>query len=164
QLQAGTPQWVLLPEPSAAAPVVFPLNGFDEDAEQQEHLVLSEDDYMAHLVRLTRDQEQLLPANVLRLLAENSFLFLGYQLDDWEFRLILQSMMKSLAGTNRTRKMHVGVQLDPATSPSEPQVRDYLARYLGQFHIAIYWGTPQQFASELNARWQTYLRTSEDSW
>jgi hypothetical protein len=98
------------------------------------------------------------------MLAESSFLFLGYQLDDWEFRTILQSLMKSLAKTHPTRKMHVGVQLDPSQSPSEGKVREYLAQYLGQFQIAIYWGTSQQFASELAARWQAYQQTSIEEW
>ncbi|HEY5573196.1 MAG TPA: CHAT domain-containing protein, partial [Anaerolineales bacterium] len=86
QPEAGSPQYVLTPKPTPEQPVVFHLNGHDGDPEQFAHLVLSEDDYLAHVVRLSRDQETILPANLLGLLSSHSFIFLGFQLDDWEFR------------------------------------------------------------------------------
>jgi hypothetical protein len=159
--QAGTPQWVLTPDPSADQPVVFHLAGFEGDLEQQQNLVLSEDDYMAFLVRLSRDQEQLLPSNLLTLLSTRSFLFLGYQLEDWEFRIILLSILKQIDPA--VRKMHVGVQLDPAHTVVEEKVRKYLELYLTRFNIAIYWGTPKTFMSELHNRWQQYLASADDN-
>ncbi|MCB0070437.1 MAG: CHAT domain-containing protein [Caldilineaceae bacterium] len=160
---AGTPQYVLTPEPSAAQPVVLHLNGFMGDPEQERAMVLSEDDYLQHIVRLTRDQDMLLPMNVLRMLSEHSFLFMGYQLEDWEFRTILQSLIKPIAGSDRARKMHVGVQLEANSSTSADEAREYLGRYLGRFNISIYWGRPQQFAAELRSRWQEYL-AGDDDW
>ncbi len=160
--EPGTPQFVLTPEPSLEQPVVFHLNGLEEDPNHP--LVLSEDDYVAHLVRLCRDQEYLLPMNVLRMLSAHSCLFLGYQLDDWEFRAVLQGLMRPIASTNRAKKIHVGVQLDPDQVASADKTREYLGRYLGQFNIDIYWGTAQQFVSDLHTRWQDYLEESDDAW
>ena len=158
QPHAGSPQYILSPTPSIDDPVVFHLNGYDSDAEQQKHIVLSEDDYLSHLIRLSRDQETNLPTNLLRMLSENSFLFLGYSLDDWEFRVLLQGLIKPIAQTNQAKKMHVGVQLEPEQAPSAEKAMDYLRRYLGQFSIDVYWGTLQQFVADLYNRWQDYVR------
>jgi hypothetical protein len=48
------------------------------------------------------------------------------------------------------------VQLEPAGAPSAKRAMDYLQRYLGQFRIEVYWGTPQQFVDELHAAWEEY--------
>ena len=161
--QVGSPQYVLSPKPSADQPVVFYLNGHDGDPEQQQHLVLSEDDYLAHFVRISRDQETCLPMNLLSEISLYSFLFLGYNLDDWEFRIILQGLLKPIAQTGGA-KLHVGVQLDVDQNPNADKVVDYFRRYLGRFNIEIYWGTPQQFVTELHARWQEYSEVEEDDW
>ena len=161
--QAGSPQYVLSPPPGPERPVVFHLNGHDGDMEQQEHLVLSEDDYLAHLVRLCRDQDALLPMNVVRELSRHSFIFLGYALDDWDFRIILHGLLRSIAQAGAP-KLHVGVQLEVERNPNAAKVVDYLRRYLGRFNIEIYWGTPQQFVTELHARWQAYLEAEADEW
>jgi len=37
-----------------------------------------------------------------------------------------------------------------------------LGRLLNKFKIDIYWGTPQQFVTELHSRWQAYLEQNDD--
>ena len=159
--EAGSTQYVLTPEPSASEPVVLQLNGHDDDLS---HLVLAEDDYMTHFLRLAQDGGTALPMNLLRMLSEHSFLFLGYQLDDWEFRVLLQGLIKPIAQINSNRKVHVGVQLNVNQSEKAGTAMEYLGRYLGQFDIDIYWGTAQQFVTELSGRWQEYLMEDEDEW
>ena len=151
QAVAGTPQYTLDPEPSRENPVVFHLDGYDDDPQQASHLVLSEDDFLAHFVRLSRDHNDVLPMDVIGMLGESSFLFLGYSLDDWEFRVVLQGLVAAL---NRPKKVNVGVQLDEAGGPDEERIIEYLGEYLGQYDIKIYWGTPQQFVTELYGEWQ----------
>jgi hypothetical protein len=162
QPEAGTPQYVLNPEPSANEPVVLHLNGHDGDAEQMKHLVLSEDDYLEHFVRLTRDQEIILPMNVLGMLSEHSFLFLGYHLDDWELRVILQGLTKQIAETSRDRKTHVGVQLEQEEELTSDDAMNYLRRYMQEFNVDIYWGSSKQFVNELSKQWQDYLEADDD--
>jgi hypothetical protein len=163
QPQAGTPQYVLSPAPSRDQPVVLHLNGHDGDPEQRQHLVLSEDDYLAHFVRISRDQEMILPMNVLRAISQHTFLFLGYGIDDWEFRVLLQGLIGPIAQIGGA-KLHVGVQLEVEQEPNADKVIDYLRRYLQRFNIEIYWGTSQQFVSELHARWHEYLEAEADDW
>ena len=163
QPQAGTPQYTLSPPPSRDEPVVLHLNGYDGDPEQRRHLVLAEDDYLAHFVRVSRDQETILPINVLTAVSQHTFLLLGYSIEDWEFRVILQGLIAHVAQTGR-EKLHVGVQLDVDQEPEAGKIIDYLRRYLGRFNIEIYWGTSQQFVTELHARWQEYLEAEDDDW
>lgn len=165
QPEAGIPQYVLSPKPSAEQPVVFHLNGHDGDPEQFKHLVLSEDDYLDHIVRLSRDQDTLLPANLLGLLSSQSFIFLGYQLDDWEFRTILQGLIRTLPPRiDKEKRRHVGVQLLLEQGPGLEKTMEYLDRYMGKFDIDIYWGTAQQFVAELHDYQRSYLETEDDDW
>jgi hypothetical protein len=161
---AESPEWVLLPAPSAEQPVVFHLSGYDADPDQRNRIVLAEDDYLMQFVHLSRDRSWFLPAAIVTLLSEHSYLFLGYGLDDWEFRSVLQGLVRGIAGTNRSKKLHIGVQLEPEQVADADKARAYLGRYLGQLNIDIYWGTPQQFVAELHTHWQQYLGTSDDEW
>jgi CHAT domain/SIR2-like domain len=156
----GAPVHSLLnPEPDNDTPYVLHLNGYEDPADrsQLEHLALSEEDLMAAFVRLSRDQVDVLPSNVLTRLAESSWVFLGYSLDDWEFRLVVQGLLQPIAQSGAKKKLHVGVQLDSASGTgnlSDGEIRNYLQDYLGnRFNITVYWGTPRQFISELHERY-----------
>jgi hypothetical protein len=157
--EAGDPNHPPLdPAPAGATPYVFHLNGFDDEADpsQLEHIAFSEDDMMTAFVRLARDQDAIIPSNLLRLLGSSSWVFLGYNLQDWEFRLALQGLLQQIAQVDSKRKLHVGVQFESAASASgltEEEVQAYLQTYLGQrFNITVYWGTPAQFVSQLHER------------
>jgi hypothetical protein len=152
--EAGRDQYRLDPPPDYDHRVVLHLNGFDEDPD---HLVLSEDDYMHHLVRLMRDQDSMLPSDVIGKLAQDSLVFVGYELDDWEFRVILQGLLKGIAQGDQIR--HVGVQLEVGQAVNEDEARKFLEDYLGSYLIDIYWGQPQQFVNELHSRWKRYMET-----
>ena len=164
QPEAGSPQYVLNPGPSQREPVVLHLNGHDGDPEQLRHLVLSQDDYLEHFVRLSRDQESILPMNTLTMLAEHSYLFLGYQLEDWEFRTVLQGLVKHNARPSRERKLHVGVQLELGEEITSEEAVKYLSSYMQEFNIDIYWGSTQQFMNELSSRRLEYLEADDDDW
>jgi hypothetical protein len=155
QPEAGTPQHAIS-DPNPDEPVVLHLNGYDGDEEQMRHLVLSEDDYLEHFVRLSRDQELILPSNVLGMLSQHSFLFLGYQLDDWELRVILQGLTKQIAQTSTDRKTHVGVQLELGEEVTSDEAMNYLQRYMQEFNVDIYWGSTRQFVNELHNKWKAY--------
>ncbi len=162
--EAEKEKFIISPVASSEEPIVLHLNGFDGEPEQRRNLVLSEDDYLAHFMRISRDQQTVLPMNLLQMLSQNSFLFLGYNLDDWEFRILLQGLLKEIAKTGG-KELHVRVQLGINNPLNEEEAVDYLRRYLGQFNIDIYWGTTQQFVTELHTRWQAYQsQYSWDSW
>jgi len=156
--EGAPPHSVLTPEPSSTTPYVLHLNGFDDEADppQLDHVALSEDDLLAKFVRLARDQVEIIPSNIITKLAESSWLFLGYDIDDWEFRVVLQGLLQPIAQARATTKLHIGVQLEigpGGTGIDEQSVQQYLQGYLEQrFKISVYWGSPAQFVAELSRR------------
>lgn len=140
-----------LPEPTSEHPLVYHVFG---SLDRPSTIVLTEDDYFAWLRtwmrRLDADKTDSIPGPVKKALTDSSLLFLGYRLDDWEFRIMFQSV-KSFAGTYlHSRHGHVGVQLRPETATVDPEAAlDYLERYLSGDYVNIYWGSSRQFLQDL---------------
>jgi hypothetical protein len=140
------------PDPDAKHPLVFHLFGRIDDPPS---LVLTEDDYFAWLRAWIsyKETKAVVPLEVTSALTQSSLLFLGYRLDDWEFRVLFQSI-KTLPGSVALRKnLHAGVQLSPDNDMLEPEAtQDYLEKYLGSDNVAVYWGTSARFLEELRAQ------------
>ncbi len=140
--------------PSAARPLVYHLFGRLDDPES---LVLTEDDYFRYLIGVTRN-EDLLPKVVGSALVNTALLFLGFRLEDWNFRVLFQSVMNLAGAELRRRYTHVAVQIDPQeeTMLNPQAAREYLKNYFGamaalnyQTNISIYWGSAEDFLAEL---------------
>ncbi len=130
-------------EPNVANPLVFHLHGC---ANIPESMVLTEDDYLEFLSSL-KDRRDLLPHAVTKALAGNTLLFIGYQLADWNFRIILRSLA-------RMQRRNFAVMLDPDGDSYQVQerCRNYLAEYYRRLDIKIYWGTAKEFLRDLFER------------
>lgn len=157
EVDEGAPQFCLRPAPSVNQPVVFHLNGHAGQEQQRKNLVLSEDDFLAHLVRLRTRRDLMLPANVTQALSTHSLLFLGYDVGSWEFRVLLQGLLAGIHGSKDAR-WNIGVQLEVEGTRDRADVQGYLGRYMEKHRINIYWGTVQQFITDLQARWQEGIR------
>ncbi|MEI6777838.1 MAG: CHAT domain-containing protein [Chloroflexales bacterium] len=150
--------------PTRDHPLVYHLFGRLDDPES---LVLTEDDYFRYLIGVTRNEE-LLPKVVGSALVNTALLFLGFRLDDWNFRVLFQSVMNLAGSELRRRYTHVAVQIDPQEGAMlDPQAaREYLKNYFGpaaalnyQTNISIYWGSAEDFIRELA---EHYARSQED--
>jgi len=146
-------------EPSPEEPVIFHLHGHDGYAES---LVLTEDDYLDFLVSISRDKE-LLPHQVRRCLAGTSLLFVGYSLADWSFRVLFRGLVTSVEPS--LRRISLTVQLPPTsgedpTESSQEEIQSYLSKYFDQIDIRVYWGTAQEFMTELHARWEAFNKSN----
>ena len=139
---------------SVQSPLVFQLFGRLDDPES---LVLTEDDYFRYLIGVTRN-EDLFPREVGSALVNTALLFLGFRLEDWNFRVLFQSVMNLAGAELRRRHTHVAVQLDPQEGAFlDPRAaREYLTTYFGpssalqyQTNISIYWGSAEDFLREL---------------
>jgi CHAT domain/SIR2-like domain len=146
-----------LDPPTPERPLVYHLFGRLNDPES---LVLTEDDYFRYLIGVTRNQD-LLPEEVASALVDTALLFLGFRLDDWNFRVLFQSVMNLAGSELRRRYTHVAVQIDPqeGTSLNPQAAREYLKTYFGtasalqyQTNISIYWGSAEDFLRELFPR------------
>lgn len=116
-------------------------------------LVLREDDYFDFLRAIGGEQHRDIPKQLLQRLVGTSLLFLGFRLDEWDFRVLFRGLMNMQGEFHRAAWDHVAVQLDPeegATSDPE-QARAYFEKYFGS-DFSIYWGSAEQFLAELNTK------------
>jgi len=132
-------------------PIVFHLHGHMGLAES---MVLTEDDYLDFLINLAKDNE-LLPARIQEAFTGTSLLFVGYSLNDWNFRVLFRSVVGYLEKS--LLRAHISVQLAPVKDTASTQQRnsaeDYLNRYFENLKIRVYWGTAREFAKELREHW-----------
>jgi SIR2-like domain len=130
-------------------PLVYHLFG---SVENQDSLVLTEDDYFAWLRSWMKrvDNDRSMPDCVKSSLTGGSLLFLGYNLDDWEFRVLFQSIKAFNGASLLNRRFHVGVQLRPdAVTIDREAAQDYLESYFGEDKVHIYWEKCSDFLREL---------------
>ncbi len=132
-------------EPSSASPLVYHLFGTDEEVDS---LVITEDNYLDFLVRISAEMERI-PDYVWAALTNSSLMFLGYSLDDWEFRVIMRGLVATR--DRRRRFKHVGVQLEleDATAQDTEAVQTFLQQYFQEADINVFWGSTAQFIAEL---------------
>jgi hypothetical protein len=134
--------------PDLKHPVVFHFFGrWDQD----KSLVLTEDQYFAFLIGVTRNFS-LIPASVREALTKAGLLFLGFQTDEWAFRILFQTILAQEGRAIRANYAQVAAQVEPdderLLQPS------YALKYLEKYFekdadIEIYWGSPREFLSEL---------------
>jgi hypothetical protein len=142
-------------QPSVEEPLVFHVLGH---LSEPDSVVLTEDDYFRYLIGATENRLRQVPEPVLRAVSDTALLFLGYQLDDWNFRVLFWTLIAHKGG-RRKRYAHVAAQLDPEEGRiiDPGRARRYLEDYFKQEDIAlrvgIYWGTSEHFARELQHHW-----------
>lgn len=143
-----------LPDPTPDAPLVYHLHGHLGD---RLSMVLTEDDYLEFLMA-TATEPELIPPLVQAAFATTSLLFLGYSLEDTNFKVLFRRLSSYLQINQGSR--HVSVQLAPRPDEDTAEFvaraekqREYLQRHFDNQKIKVYWGTCQQFCADLRARW-----------
>ncbi len=142
--------------PDAAHPLVYHLFG---RLIEPRSLVLTEDDYFRYLIGVTRSRD-LIPSVLSSALADSALLFLGFQEDDWNFRVLFHSLLQQEGSDLLKEYAHMAVQIDPEDDRmlDADRARRYLANYFRDAHdsarISIYWGRVEDAARELQRRWQ----------
>ena len=139
--------------PTPERPLVYHLFGHFNNPDS---LVLTEDDYFEFLIGVTSNKD-LIPTVVRRALTDTALMFLGFQLDDWSFRIFFRSIMDLQGGGRRSRYAHIAVQVDPdeIRNLDARRAREYLETYFQDDSISIYWGQSGDFLRELAAQQQT---------
>ena len=137
--------------------MVLHLFGQDDDPLS---LVLTEDDHLDYLARIARDYEYLLPTSINAALASTTLLFLGYRLEDLNLKVIMRGLLTNL-DLEKWGMLHVAVQLETARTDAaqEQEVIRYFQKYFANARIDVYWGSSQQFMTDLYARWQGFQET-----
>jgi hypothetical protein len=141
--------------PDKNKPLVYHLHG---SAHVPRSLVLTENDYLEFLVRITGSHHSadsnIIPSAILSALTDNPLLFIGYSLQDWTFRVIFHGLLSTIPNTHRRRS--VSVQLLPPINngleETKAKAELYMSRYLGNWNISIFWGTALEFCRQLRER------------
>jgi CHAT domain/SIR2-like domain len=139
--------------PTEQRPLVYHLFGTSDEPDS---LVLTEDDYFDYLIGVSTNKE-LIPIAVRQALADTALLFLGFRLDDWNFRVLFRSIMRQEGRSRRKRYAHIAGQILPEEGRFlEPErARRYLESYFQGADISIFWGSVEDFTKALLAQWST---------
>jgi hypothetical protein len=147
-------------KPSENEPLIYQMFGSLTDLTS---LVLTEDDYLSYLIGMaslnSRGGDSRQPSQVFdlaKMLMRRGLLFLGFRLDDWDFRLFYRFLIDRPAWQSRDlwKIVDVAVQLNPDDTFIDPPVaRQFLERYFQSSKITIYWGSVENFLQELNDQW-----------
>ena len=128
---------------TAGQPLVVHIHGaLPEDRD----IVISESDYYTYLANMSSGVWAL-PRTVLHALASSSYLFVGYSVRDWTFRLLFYSLKQFI------KKDHFALVFLRGGNEEEEEAR-YMAEYLQRFvHAHVFFGDAQSFTAELRERW-----------
>ncbi|MDQ0373954.1 CHAT domain-containing protein [Cellulomonas humilata] len=135
-------------KPTVQRPLVYHLLGL---LELPSSLVLTEDDYFDFLTGVTRDRE-VVPKSVRAALSASALMFVGFRIDEWDFRVLFSGLMKTEGANLRKGFSHVAVQIDPeeGSTIDAARARAYLERYMLKTDISLYWGSSDAFLKELH--------------
>ena len=118
--------------------------------------MLTEDGYFDYLIGVHKNKD-VIPKKLRRILVDSGLLFLGFQMNDWGFRVLFRHIMGLEGGKlrNQLRYQHVAVQIDPEGGRiMEPELaRRYLESFFRGARISIYWGKTEKFVEELRRHW-----------
>lgn len=115
-------------------------------------VVMAEDHYFDYLIGITRNKD-LIPSAVRAAMSSSALLFVGFGMNDWEFRIFFRILMGQEGAAMLRDYSHATAQMEPDEDRivDLERARGYLSDYFEAEHIGIFWGNPAEFMREL---WQ----------
>jgi hypothetical protein len=144
--------------PTPENPAVYHLFGLEN---YPPTLVLSEDDYMNFLISVAEDTNTQNPGIPLRLreaLAESRLILLGYNLQDWEFRVLFRFILKFRKSEISPRSTVIQLKPRPKKVEDEKRSLDYLYRYFDIKQFGVKWTSAEHFIHKLTEEWDKYTK------
>jgi SIR2-like domain len=143
-------------EPTPQMPVIYHLHGHQS---VKDSLVLTEDDYLDFLVNMSKsDIKDFLPPCIQAAITRSSIIFIGYSLEDIDFRVLFRGLLGNLDAALGV--MSVAVQLPyDKSDPNKEKAEEYIAKYftnVASAKVKVYWGKAKEFAEELGSRWEKF--------
>lgn len=148
-------------EPSVERPLIFHVFGNFDDPD---HLIITEDDYFEFLMGVTRNETReaaRIPPVVNAAIARFGWLMLGFQVDDWDFRVVLSSVLRQPGNQmGQRRRTSASIQMNLTDEGVVfDRTDDYLARYFSEYKkVTLFWGSPEAFVNELMTRYLQAVR------
>lgn len=126
--------------------VIYKMHGtVRRDADTWDNFVITEEDYIEFLSRMTANTA--VPALLLEYFRTRSFLFLGYGLNDWNFRVILKNLTKFLPAQQADREEEMLPSWAVQYHPSELEIKLWERRNVSVFDLTI-----DEFVVKMNER------------
>jgi hypothetical protein len=141
--------------PSVTEPLVYHLYGLEN---YPQTLVLSEDDYINFLISVTGDNDSLnpkIPLSLRQALGESQLLLIGYQLSDWDFRVLFPLIMKFRDDEYSPRGMIIQLH-ERKNELSNTNAVEYLKRYFDRKSFEIILNDADTFIQNLWDKWDTH--------
>lgn len=117
--------------------------GRDDEDEAFSQLIITEDDYIQFLSILGEKSEELegVPKPIREKMVYSTLLFLGYSLEDWDFRTLFKGLIENLP--RHKKRNSFAIQKDPS---------DFWVGFWARKDVKIYNMDLYDFAGELKAR------------
>ena len=146
-------------KPDVKFPLVYHIYG---DIDTPESMVLTERDYFEFVINLNKsDEKDTIPPIIRQELNESVLLFIGYTLEDINFRAIFQGFLSFMSSIDRKyRKPSIAVQIPPIISKeNQAKMQKYLEQYTRHmFDVRIFWGETIEFITELERKWNEFKK------
>ena len=142
--------------PKVTDPLVYHLYGLEN---YPQTLVLSEDDYLNFLIAMVEDTNTLnpvVPLTLRRALGGSHLLLLGYQLRDWDFRVMFRFILKFRRDEFSPRGMVIQLKKDEKRIENVEKSLEYLGHYFDRRKFDIEWSDPEAFILKLWNEWNHY--------
>jgi SIR2-like domain len=122
---------------------------------------LTEKDYFEFVINTNKEEAQDIPSILRKEIATSSLLFIGYSVDDIDFRTIFQGFLTFLDSmlAKGKREPSVAVQLPPEISKKgKAKMQRYLEQYTRNLYPNVhqFWGDTSDFITELDKRWRDF--------
>lgn len=127
------------PRGKGERPILYKIHGTLGDASGE--LIISEDDYISFLEAISRDPKAGVPPLILQMLVDSHLLFLGYSLEDWDFRTLWKGLVERVP--SRQRPGAFALQKDPSR---------FWEQLWAKREVTIYNVDLYEFADELRQR------------
>lgn len=140
--------------PDADTPLVYYLYGHWR---KPDTVVLTEDDYFNFMLKFPG--AEVVPADVRGALADSTLAFLGFRLEEWDFRVLVQSINAQEGSLGLMRHLQVAVQVSPSASrfANPAAARSFLEnsiKFGGGKKVSVFWRETGSFLQELDTRHQ----------
>ena len=140
-------------------PMVYHLYGLED---YPQTMVLSEDDYMNFLVAMAQDndtQNPILPLRLRDILANKTLLLLGYQLRDWDFRVLFRFIAKYRnIEPPPQRGMIIQLKQNKKQIGNSEKSIQYLSHYFDKKQFDVEWNEAERFIYDLSTKWNEQRR------
>jgi hypothetical protein len=125
--------------------IVYKIHGSFRDPKnsgQPSRVIITEEDYIQFLTVVGREVGGI-PTPIKAMIQEGTLLFLGYGLEDWDFRTIFKGLVESLEPSERRRAF--AFQKNPP---------DFWVKFWEKKDVTIYNVDLYEFADELENQWK----------